>query len=100
MGTDDQQHNNEYTADVYDENWKYNYYPLLSYADIRRKAMEERDPFLAGFTPHVDEYFSKVTDTEINRFVADVKANMLDRIREAEPLHPDDWESGSNVSNP
>ena len=98
--TDHWQHDNEYTAGVNDGNWKYNHYPLLSYADIRRKATEERDPFLARYTPQVDEYFSKVTDTDINRFVADVKRNMLARIREAQPLHPDDWEPESILSNP
>jgi hypothetical protein len=63
--------------------------------DVHRKATEEKDPFLGHFNAEVDEFFTAVRDTEINRFIGDVKRNMLARIQAAEPLHPDDWEPTS-----
>jgi len=81
----------EYLWALDDEVWKFNHYAFLSLADARRKSEMNRNPFIKDFDKDMDEFFSRVRDTEIYHFLPELKERMLTSIRRHSPLHPDDW---------
>lgn len=71
--------------------WKFNHYAFLSQADARRKAIDNKNPFM-NFDSEIDEFFSREIDTEVHYLVPQLKERMIKAIQEHPPAHPDDWE--------
>ena len=60
--------------------------------DVRRKAAQNKNPFLDAYSPEMDEFFSRVRDTEILHYLPTLKERMLRVLKEHPPVHLDDWE--------
>lgn len=78
-----------------DENWKFNHYAFLSQHDAHQKSAMNKNPFLTEYDDEMDEFFSRVEDTEIQYYVPELKERMLRSIRQYPIPHPDDWEPSS-----
>jgi hypothetical protein len=72
--------------------WRFNHYAYLSLADARRKSQANKNPFIKDYDETMDEYFSRVEDTEVLRYVPALKNRMERVIGEDPPVRPDDWE--------
>jgi hypothetical protein len=82
------------TVDIWpaeDTDWRYNHYPFLSKEDVRRKSLENKNPFLASWNDKTDDFFNTERDTEIFMYLPELKDRMQKAIDENPPLHPDDW---------
>src|SRR5271169_224038 len=89
----------EASIDVNDTWIKFNHYAFLSQEDARRKSETNKNPFM-GFNEEVDEFYSRETDTEVQRFLPRLKQRMLRVLREFPPAHPDDWVPPVNDNAP